>query len=144
SRPRGLRLAASLQNARVSLKGACGGPFGGAPPAPSDLDPEMLTGAPQRFMLKGVSAAGAATASPRAPDSVAFRQVQTVRSKGGLPGPGKSPWLLGLRGPGVVSLLRHQHLEAIGGQNISGGDARQSAGMEPRQMRGAGRGGRGI
>jgi len=43
-------------------------------------------------------------------EDVAFRRVQTVRSKGGLPGPGKSPWLLGLRGSGVVSLLRHQQL----------------------------------
>jgi hypothetical protein len=45
--------------------------------------------------------------SPLAAEDVAFSRVQTVRSKGGLPGPGKSPWLLGLRGPGAVSLLRH-------------------------------------
>jgi len=53
-----------------------------------------------------------------APEDVAFRKVQTVRSKCGLPGPGKSPWLLGLRGSGVLSLLRHQQL-AI--ENWSGG-----------------------
>jgi hypothetical protein len=29
-------------------------------------------------------------------EGVAFRRVQRVRSKGGLPGPGKCPWLLGL------------------------------------------------
>jgi hypothetical protein len=51
-------------------------------------------------------------ASPPAAEGVAFRRVQTVRSKGGLPGPGKSPWLLGLRGLGVVSLLRH-HLDMV-------------------------------
>src|SRR5262245_56587019 len=43
-----------------------------------------------------------------AAEGVAFRRVQTVRSKGGLAGRGKSPWLLGLRGTGTVSLLRHQ------------------------------------
>jgi hypothetical protein len=31
------------------------------------------------------------------PKDVAFHRVQTVRSKSGLPGPGKCPWLLGLR-----------------------------------------------
>jgi hypothetical protein len=53
-------------------------------------------------------------ASPVA-GAVALRSVQTVRSKGGLPGPGKSPWLLGLRGPGVVSLLRHQVTDLFSG-----------------------------
>jgi hypothetical protein len=43
------------------------------------------------------------------PGQSTFRRVQRVRSKGGLPGPGKRPWLLGLRGLGLVSLLRHHN-----------------------------------
>jgi hypothetical protein len=68
----------------------------------------------------GVSPAGGTGGFTPAAKGVAFRRVQTVSSKGGLPGPGKSPWLLSLRGPGAVSLLR-RHVGDYCGESSHGG-----------------------